>query len=325
MKTTLEQTLALTKDGLGSTRFQVSSTLSYVLDGDLPNGSIFVYQIGTITDPKSDVFLRIGDLQDITTLIIGRDAALLNGAATYIANGFTVEYSDVSTANAAKLLIQSRIDQLIADWRLYSTAFLTGNETLFPLQDASLVAAKKDAYVAAKKAKDVADLAVLAKATVVTTKQAAAVAAAEKQTLLQTISTECTTTKNALTAMVSPEQAFMTYVAGVVATLNAFTSDPALATVKSIATGLEAARVTAYSLVQIPLQTLTTDVTSSCVNKSAAALAAAGARAVADASIASAQRDAILAQQTANTAQTAVESALADAIAVCPTFDPTTV
>lgn len=318
-KTTLRQNCTTVLDGLGSSKFQIENTITLVALGDLPGPSIFVFQLVTATEPKNDVFLRIGSIQDITNTPTGRDAALITGSATYLSTGFTVRYDDVSTATAAKQLIQSRVDQLIADWRLYNAAFVSPDLSTYPLQDAGLVAAKKAAYSAAKTAKAAADAAVLAMAADLTVKQAAATAAAEKQVHYLADSTECVAVKATVVNLAAAETSFRAAAQAFLAAVNAAAT---LAEAQAATTAFTAAVTLEATALQAPLQALSTSLTASCSSKAAAAGTAAGAAAIANAAIGAAQRNAILAQQTATTAQTTLETALSEAVAVCPTFDP---
>lgn len=321
-KTTLAQTCTTAADALGSIRFQIDNTVTVVAAGDLPTKCVFVYQLGTPNDPKSDTFLRVGTVQDITNTVIGREAALLTQKATYLAAGFTISYADIATAVTAKQLIQARVDQLIADWRLYSLSF-SGDATVeLPLQDASRVQAKKDAYAAAKVAKATADAAVVVASAALLEKTSAASLAAEKQLLYQTLSTQCSAVTTAVTGIVSAEATLRTaaqsFRAGVA-------SAATLAEAQLLAASFAATLATADTTLHAPLLALQTTLTTDCASRQQAAVSAAGERATADAAIGAAQRTAILARQTAQTAQTAQESALAEALAICPSFDPATV
>ena len=321
-KTTLDQNCTSIYDALGSTRFQVANNLSYVAPGDLPSQAVFVFQLGTAADPKTDAFLRIGSIQDITTMVIGRDNAISTQQLTYLATGFTVVYSDVATATAAKQLIQSRLEQLITDWQTYNTSFASSSTT-YPLQDASLVTAKKDAYVAARTAKTAADAAAATAAAAVTAAQTVSANAAATQALKQSIYSDCTSTQTIVSGLVTGEAAFRAAAQAFLTAVNSSAATISSAQLAAIAFSNAIAAETTN--LQMPLQALSASFTTKCAQKQTDLNAASTARVVADTAINTAQRTAILTQQTAATAQTTLEGALADAVAVCPTFDPASV
>lgn len=130
-KTTLGQRCTVFLDGTGVQRFRIESSIDLVVAGDLPQygnapytSYIFVHQISANNDPKADTFLRVGNVADLTTLAIGRESAVAKNQTLYLATEFAVTYDDVSTASTAKLLIQQRVDNLIADWHAYQEKFL---------------------------------------------------------------------------------------------------------------------------------------------------------------------------------------------------------
>ena len=129
--TTLGQRCTVYLDGDDVQRFKIESSIDQVLAGDLPlfgltpfSSRIFVHQIIDTADPKADVFLRVGNVADLTTLAQGREDALVKSQALYVSTEFTVVYDDVATASTAKVLIQQRVDNLIADWHTYNEKFL---------------------------------------------------------------------------------------------------------------------------------------------------------------------------------------------------------
>jgi hypothetical protein len=129
--TTLGQrcTVFLNEDGVQ--RFKIESSIDAVLAGDLPiygpspyTSHVFVHKVVVPTDPKSDTFLRVANVADLTTLALGRELALGLGQPLYLSTEFTVVYEDIATASSAKVLIQQRVDNLIADWHAYNEKFL---------------------------------------------------------------------------------------------------------------------------------------------------------------------------------------------------------
>ena len=157
--TTLGQHCTVYLDAAGVQHFKIESSVDAVLAGDLPASNIFVFQVTAPLDPKADVFLRVGNVADLTLLPQGRESAVGAGLFYYLATAFTVTYDDIATASQAKLLIQQRVDNLIADWRAYNVSFLaplnapvtppyTYTTTALPLTT-SLETATKDAYYVA--------------------------------------------------------------------------------------------------------------------------------------------------------------------------------
>jgi hypothetical protein len=159
MATILGQRCTVFLDEKGVQRFKIESSIDAVLPGDLPiygsspySSNVFVHKIITTTDPKADTFLRVANVADLTTLPLGRETALGLNQTIYLSAEFIVTYDDIATASQAKLLIQQRVDNLIADWHTYNEAFLApltvppdlSNITL-PLTD-SLEAQRKAAY-----------------------------------------------------------------------------------------------------------------------------------------------------------------------------------
>jgi hypothetical protein len=130
--TILGQHCTVFLDANGVQQFKIASSIDAVLPGDLPifgaepyTSSVFVHQIVVTTDPKSDVFLRVANVADLTTLPLGRETAMGAGQTIYLSAEFSVTYSDIATASQAKVLIQQRVDNLIADWHTYNDTFLS--------------------------------------------------------------------------------------------------------------------------------------------------------------------------------------------------------
>jgi len=162
MATILGQRCTVFLDENGVQRFKIDSSIDAVEPGDLPiygplpyTSNIFVHKIIAPLDPKSDTFLRVGNVADLTTLALGRETAVGLNQAMYLGTEFTVVYDDIATASTAKLLIQQRVDNLIADWHTYNEKFLAPLTTppdysSIPLPlTTSLESAAKDAYASA--------------------------------------------------------------------------------------------------------------------------------------------------------------------------------
>ena len=155
MSTTLGQQCVVFLDTAGVQKFKIISTLESYETADLPTDAIFVHKIVASNDPKADAFLRVANVVDLTTLPRDRETAVLASSVNYLANQFVVIYDDINTASQAKLLIQQRVDNLIADWHAYNEKFLAPLTTPpdtsvipFPLTS-SIVTERTDAYVSA--------------------------------------------------------------------------------------------------------------------------------------------------------------------------------
>lgn len=160
--TTLGQRCTVFLDATGVQRFKIDSSIDSVLAGDLPifgpspyTSNIFVHKILNPADPKADTFLRVGTVADLTTLSLGRETAVGLGHSLYLSTEFSVTYDDIATASTAKLLIQQRVDNLIADWHTYNEKFLAPLTTPpnfsvinMPL-NTTIVSERQDAYNAA--------------------------------------------------------------------------------------------------------------------------------------------------------------------------------
>ena len=322
-QTTLHQNCAAYWNASGATRFKIESTVTYVKPGDLPSASIFVYSLGTADDPKTDTFLRVGTVQDITELPLGRERAIREGSTTYLSTGFFIEYSDVATAVTAKQLIQSRVDQLISDWITYTTQFVVPDNIYFPLYDASLVASLRTAYKDAKAARVAADAAALTAAGTLTDAEAALAAAEEKRLLLENLYKECQQVLATVTGLVAAETAFRgssTAFLSQVTSLTTTASD--VTALKTYATGTYTPAVAQeQSALQLPLAALLSTLSAMCSAKKSAADTAAADEARANADLAAAKREVILRTAEAQQAGRAEAAALNDLTSACPTID----
>lgn len=159
MATTLGQRCIVFLDEKGVQRFKIESSIDSVLAGDLPiygtapyTSNIFVHKIVDPLDPKGDTFLRVGTVADLTTLALGRETAVGLAQTLYLSTEFSVTYDDIATASSAKLLIQQRVDNLIADWHTYNEKFLAPvttppNYSVIPMPlNESVVSARQTAY-----------------------------------------------------------------------------------------------------------------------------------------------------------------------------------
>lgn len=159
MATTLGQRCTVFLDENGVQRFKIDNSIDEVVAGDLPvfgpppyTSNVFVHKIVNPLDPKGDTFLRVGNVSDLTTLPLGREQAAGLGQSLYLSTEFSVIYDDIATASTAKVLIQQRVDNLIADWHTYNEKFLAPltsppdySSIPMPLNE-SIVSERQDAY-----------------------------------------------------------------------------------------------------------------------------------------------------------------------------------
>jgi hypothetical protein len=324
--TTLHQDSTTVIDAVGAPKFRVSSSISYIKPGDLPYENIFVYQVVDPLDPKQDTFLRIATVHDLTIYLRGRDNAIANGKTVYLAASFIAEYSDVTTAVAAKAVIQTRIDTLIADWIKYTQQFLVPTDYTLPAPEDTLVAAATNAYKtsktarAAKEAELATANATLATATTAATNAASDLSAAMAQT------NACGTIQASLTALItaySGPTGYKTSMNALVAAAHAAGWPTSGNSGFDAALVAADAAVTAESLSVTPvLSSIQSTIASQCAAAAAAVQAAATAKTQADTAVATAQTAQALAQAAATAAAAAEAAALAAALAVCPDFDP---
>lgn len=150
----------------GSIAFEVASTVTD--RGDLPFTHLFVVTLGTNADPKTDVlariatpadlrqsdasapvyvkvsstdmirigtddFARIANINDISKLPRDRVIAQRRGFTQYLTSSVAMVYDNVTTADAAAKQIIDRVSALVTEWRSFNSDFATN-----PYQDYNL-------------------------------------------------------------------------------------------------------------------------------------------------------------------------------------------
>jgi hypothetical protein len=352
--TTLHQDSTTVFDALGAAKFRVVSSITYVKPGDLPLApgatlaEVFVHSIVDSTDPKQDKFLRVANIHDLTTVVRGRDNALLASQSTYLALAFTVEFNDVTTAAAAKLVVQTRVDALIADWIKYTTEFLVPTDFPMPAPEATLVVAAKAAYKTAATNSATKEAALVTANAASAEAVAAAGRASASYVAALTASNQCNQLSQNAVSMKAAEDAFRAAMNvfksaedGFQAQATAFTvvaaaePTPSPALVSAVATfqGQTAANTSvltnAATALTAELQNgkpvldaLVTSIAGQCAAHTAAVTAAATAKATADGTVATTQTAQAQAQAAATAAATAQAAALAAVLLVCADFDP---
>lgn len=354
--TTLHQDSTTVFDALGAAKFRIVSSITYVKPGDLPLApgatlsEIFVHSIVDPTDPKQDKFLRVANIHDLTTIVRGRDNALLASQSMYLALSFTVEFNDVTTAAAAKLVVQTRVDELIADWIKYTTEFIVPTDFPMPAPEATLVVAAKAAYKTATTNRATKEAALVAANAASAEAVAAAARASETYVATLTASNQCNQLSQNAASMKAAEDTFRaamnifktggdnfaSQAAAFTAVADAreiVLTDTLLRTAITTFQGQSAANVTvltnAASALTAELQNgkpvldaLVTSIAAQCAAHTAAVTAAATAKATADGTVATTQTAQAQAQAAATAAAAAQSAALAAVLLVCTDFDP---
>lgn len=313
-------------DSTGAQKFKIESYMESVLTGDLPHGEIFVHQVVVATDPKSDTFLRVANVVDLSTLPQGRDIAISKNQTIYLANEFTVVYDDIATASQAKLLIQQRVDNLIADWHSYNEQFLAPisvappnhrSDIPLPLTN-GIVAQRTAAYSTAHAAYLVAKADQASAAATLASAVTAAGLANNAAISSVYDSQQCTTLLGQYNAAVAGASAYRTAVNTFMGVAKNFRDGIASSAEFDAAyTAMQSAVTT--ELVNASLLTgLQASMSSTCATKVAAVTTAANAKTTADAAVGTATTEKKAADDTLSTAQAADTAAYLAAAAVCP-------
>ena len=359
--TTLGQYCTVFLDTLGVQKYSIVSSIEAVLAGDLPvfgpspyTSPIFVHQIVTSNDPKADIFLRVGNVADLTTIPPSREAALTANQTLYLSTEFTVIYDDIAVASQAKPLIQQRVDNLIADWHLYNEQFLAPlndppgpvpppdhSDIYFPLTT-SIVSERTDAYttahsdlLAAQAASDAADAAYTSAVSAAATANDVAVYAVFDSQQCSTLLGQFNAGKaavdayrNAVNTFVSAsitfEAAAVVYraVAGTPSTADKNTFDAAKTAYDAALVAMQSA-VNAESVNGNPtLTALQTNMVAACSAKINNVQIAAQKKSAADQAAAAAATAKAAAAEAEAAAALADAQAYADLLAVCPTAPP---
>jgi len=356
MHTTLHQDSTAIFDAQNNAKFRVVSAITYVKPGDLPLGpgatvsEIFVHSIVDPTDPKQDKFQRVASIHDLTTLVRGRDNALLAKQLLYLAVSFAVEFNDVTTAAAAKQVVQARVDSLIADWIKYTTEFIVPVDFSMPAPEATLVVAAKAAFKTTA-ATSVEKEAALVTATAASTEAVAAAGRASADyTDALADSSACTQVNQNASIVKVAEDAFRAAMNSFKAGGDAFSTQAAtfwtaadvaelanpnptfrtaITTFQSQRAAYTAVLNTASAALTAELQNgkpvldaLVIQIAAQCAAKAAAVTAAATAKATADGTVATTQTAQAQAQAAATAAAAAKAAALAAVLVVCSDFDP---
>lgn len=173
--------------------------ISVVTDqGDLPQPAIFVYKIEDPDDPSYDAFQRIASPYDLTTLTIGRPAAVAAGVQYFLSTYSSRDFDALEVAMQAMQEINGRVSTLASTYNTYMSSFYTATaEALeFPNADPSYVQQLTDAYSDAKEARIVAEEDLEEKSTELTTSESELAAAVAQTAMLKTLWDYCTSLRD---------------------------------------------------------------------------------------------------------------------------------
>ena len=178
----------------GSVRYEVVNEI--VAQGDLPFRHLFVLKVGANADPTDDVFARIATPADIrqatesapifvkvvstdlvrissdqfvkvpsyaelTRLPRDRTYAYQNGLPYYLSTTAAFVYDNVTTADAAAKQLLDRLSELVREWRQYNVAFVTNPyvDLSLPRPASSVESERTALFVEARTARTTAEAA----------------------------------------------------------------------------------------------------------------------------------------------------------------------
>lgn len=90
-----------------------------------------------------DPYVRVANLDELTTMPRDRVAAVRRGAAEYLTANVLLEYDALTTADAAEKALRQRVSKLVADYQTFYGTFRTASPVtyLLPVPDPSVEAA----------------------------------------------------------------------------------------------------------------------------------------------------------------------------------------
>lgn len=326
-------------------KYQITTTV--VDPGELPDVFLFVHDVIELSDPKQDMFVRVGNPYDLENVVVGREAALAAGLTRYRTNMFVNRYTDIELAVQAKQAISQRIDTAVNTWYTYKAEFKEVPPLVpsdHPTTDEEYLQTLTDAYKAAMEARKAAEAAAAAAAEAVKDAEAAAAAAAQIVQIYETETTFCQTAyktywsgapglKSGLTALATGSNNFFN---DIVDWFNANTgthgghfpgtppSDPAWTDCYT-ALGVMQTTLTSWMSASSYVSLLDTALANFCAGAATGYSAAVNDKNNKDLDVANAQTAKEKADASVATAQANEDAALAAIKAVCPTFDPSSV
>lgn len=135
--------------------FVVTSTMTAAtIPTQLPHLYVFTLTIVDPLDPKKDLFTRVARIADLTTLPLGRDAALAAAATEFLSQTCRLSYPTLEEGEAAAQTIQDRCNALITSWINFNAQFNAPTPTpaniTLPTTDPSQLQALVNVYKTAK-------------------------------------------------------------------------------------------------------------------------------------------------------------------------------
>lgn len=307
----------------GSVRFEVASEV--VDRGDLPFPHLFVVTISSSVDPKDDVlarvatpvdlrradptaplyvkvtstditsippdtFARIANVNDVSQLPRDRVVAQRQGYTQYLTTAVTMLYDNVTTADAAALQILDRLSALVNEWRSFSTEFATNpyQDYNLPTTGSSVEAARTAVYVEKRDAR-----------------VAAEAARDEAQVAKEKCERDCAADKTVYDFLVY-DVAFLNQARSIVSGLPSSAARDFV-----LQQGAYSSDFASYEALLLKKRSDLATYADRVRNCTATCAALASAL--------------LAAQQAVDAAAAAERAALASVVAVCPTFDPSTV
>lgn len=320
-RTTLQQNCEALYDPSGTLRFQIASLLETAKPGDLPHEDIFVHAIQNTTDPKSDQFLRVANVLDLSQLPRGRDRAVSGGSREYLRRLFTVAYDDVDTATMAKSLIQTRVDNLIGDWIKYTNQFTDPSIFELPFVEAPVAQERIGRHQEASKIKGEKEAALEAAAEALREATAEAARATTALTDATKTQIQCSAYVQQLSSALTAVQTFWGSATTFIADARA--SNPGNTTFPPQIKDFEQTLTNQKALGPDVLTTLLTTMASNCEVAQSTMAQKALLKTQADTAVAAATTQHTIAEAELTAAVTAEEAALAAVLEVCPSYNPT--
>jgi hypothetical protein len=326
-------------------KYQITTTVTDA--GELPDVFLFVHDIVETSDPKQDVFVRVGNPYDLENVVIGREAALAAGLTRYRTNMFVARYTDIELAVQAKQAISQRIDTAVNTWYSYKEDFRETPPlvpTDHPTTDEEYLQTLTNEYKAAIAARQAAEADAVAAAEAVKDAEAEAAAAAKLVQIYQAETTFCQTAnktywlgtpgvKSGVSALSSASKTFFNAIKSLYNTYSGGYTYPAhpgsgeffdmwsaLSVMEAALTGTGG-----WSTSEPYMSLLDTALSDFCAAATLGYSTAVNEKNNKDLAVANAQTAKEKADASVATAQANEDAALAAIKAVCPTFDPSSV
>jgi len=132
----------------GSFQYDITAFVSEA--GELPHSSLFLYQITDEVDATQDAFIRVATPYDLENVLVGRDPARDVGNTYYLSSTLTRKYTDLNLAVQAKEAVKSRVNDGVRSWYDFSSDFMGDTDVYHPTADATYEVQLQDAYYEAR-------------------------------------------------------------------------------------------------------------------------------------------------------------------------------